>query len=63
MAIFTTNLPFKIQSVPASMYVFVRRWVNWAEIPTFYNDNLQRIAEAMMAADVPPQYPPSKMAW
>ncbi len=56
----TSNSPFKIIDVPATMYVFVRRWVKWSEVPQFFNDNIQRIADAIQANDgAPPQYPPS----
>jgi hypothetical protein len=57
----TEKRPFQLQTAPATMYVFVRRWVKWSEIPTFFNENLERIAQAMLAADAPPQYPPSML--
>jgi hypothetical protein len=59
MTSFTENQPFKQQAVPAAMYVFIRRWVKWQEVPMFFNNNLPLIAEAMEAAGAPPQYPPS----
>jgi effector-binding domain-containing protein len=56
----TSNLPFQIIDVPAIKYVFVRRWVKWTEVPPFFNDNIQRIADAVQANNAaPPQYPPS----
>ena len=59
MEILANDLPFKLQSVPSAMYVFVRKWVKWADIPTFFDDNLELIAQAMTDANTPPQYFPS----
>ena len=58
----TGNLPFQIQDVPVTMYLFVRSWVKWTEVPQFFNTNLQRILNAVnnnSGVGAPPQYPPS----
>ncbi len=54
-----TKPKINFQSLPPTMYVFVRQWVKWMDIPQFFETHLQRIVHVMTQAGVPPQYPPS----
>jgi hypothetical protein len=45
-----------VQPVPPALYAFVRREVSWADVPRFFETEIKRIAQALIAQNTPPQY-------